>query len=103
MDNIEVISRQSPDDELIEAAAEAVATGLLPPRFQVGLWLMLNQPEQVYAAVNNYKTQKKNFDFELLFSQEAEAFRESSKFSRLTEETGLDAYWARFGVADANR
>ena len=75
--------------------------GSVLPRIQTGLWLYLDEPARVYETVNSLKDQKKDLDFELLFSPEAEKFRDSDEFTRLTAEVGLNAYWERFQEPDA--
>ena len=60
---------------------------------ELGLWLLLDQPERVYAVIKEQAAQKKELAFELLFSEEAKAFRGSDEFSDLVEELGLAAYW----------
>jgi TolB-like protein len=103
MDNIQAVSTYSGEEDLVTAATEAVVAGEILLRLQVGVWLALDQPEQVYEVVNRLKGQKKYLDFELLFSQEAEEFRGSDEFSRIVEETGLDAYWEHYQGPDVYR
>ena len=96
IDNIQSIATYTDDDELVAAAAEAVAAGKIPPRYQLGLWLFLDQPEQVYKTMHRFWNQKTDLDFVLLLSQEGEKFRDSDEFAQLVKETGLDAYWERY-------
>jgi tetratricopeptide (TPR) repeat protein len=97
MDNIQPVATYTDDDELVAAAAEAVATGNVPPRFQLGLWLLLDQPEQVYETVHRFWNQ---LDFVLLLSREGEKFRDSDEFAQIVKETGLDAYWEHYQGPD---
>jgi TolB-like protein/DNA-binding winged helix-turn-helix (wHTH) protein len=101
MDNIHSIATYTDDDELVAAAAEAVAAGNVPPRFQLGLWLFLDQPEQVYETVHRFWEQKIDLDFVLLLSREGEKFRDSDEFAQIVKETGLDAYWEHYQGPDA--
>ena len=103
MENIKLIGTHSGGDDLIEAAQEAVVAGKVLPRFEVGLWLFLDQPQRVYAAVDSLRNQKKALDFVLLFGQEAAKFRDSDEFAQITKETGLDAYWEQYQGPDAFR
>jgi TolB-like protein/DNA-binding winged helix-turn-helix (wHTH) protein len=98
MDNIQSVATYTDDDELVAAAAEAVAAGNVPPRFQLGLWLFLDQPEQVYETVHRFWNQ---LDFVLLLSREGEKFRDSDEFAQIVKETGLDAYWEHYQGPDA--
>ncbi len=101
MDNIESIATYSDDDELVAAAEGAVAAGNIPPRYQLGLWLFLDQPDQVYETVQRFRNQKKELDFVQLFSLEGEKFRDSDEFAQIVEEIGLDAYWEHYQGPDA--
>jgi len=100
MDNIQAISSGDADDDLVEAAAAAVARGDVLPRIHLGLWLYLDEPERVYTTVQELSAQKKYVDFELLFSQEARDFRSSSEFSDLIEEFALEPYWENWRGPD---
>lgn len=91
-DNIGAIATYTDDEALVIAAEEAMAAGHVLPRFQLGLWLFLDQPEKVYQTVHRFWNQKKILDIMLLFSQEGDRFRASDEFTRLAAETGLDAY-----------
>ena len=93
MDNIEAISTYDGDDDLVAGAVAAVDRNEVLPRLELGLWLLLDQPERVYAVIKEQAAQKKHLVIELLFSEEAEAFRGSDEFSDLVEELGLVAYW----------
>ena len=101
MDNIQSIVNYTEDDELVAAAEEAVAAGNIPPRWQLGLWLFLDQPELVYETLHRFRDQKQDLDFVLLLSPEGERFRDSDEFEKLVEETGLDAYWEQYQGPDA--
>jgi len=90
-DNIQGIKQG--DHDLVEAAESAVTAGNIAPQIVLGLWLYLNEPERVYAVLNGLANHKKNIHFELLFSEEARAFRSSSEFSEVVEELGLQSYW----------
>jgi TolB-like protein/DNA-binding winged helix-turn-helix (wHTH) protein len=93
MQNIEAISTFDGDDDLVTSAIDAVNRNEVLPIMELGLWLYLDQPGQVYALVKARATQKKHLVFELLFSEEARAFRDSDEFSELVEEHGLETYW----------
>ena len=93
MDNIEAIGVFEDDDDLVESAAEAVNRHEVLPRMELGLWLYLDQPERVYAVIEQQEAQKKHLSLEFLFSEEGRAFRESKEFSELVEEIGLETYW----------
>lgn len=98
--NIEAINTQAGNPELIAEAASAVAEGAIMPRLQVGLWLLLGDPERVYQTVINLQGNKKSMDFELLFALEASQFRDTSYFKRLARESGLTEYWEQFSPPD---
>jgi TolB-like protein/DNA-binding winged helix-turn-helix (wHTH) protein/Flp pilus assembly protein TadD len=100
MDHIAEISAGEPDGDLVEAAEAAVARGDVLPRLQLGLWLLLDQPERVYDTVISMSTQKKYVDMELLFTAEARAFRDSDEFADLAEEIGLEAFWEHWRGPD---
>ncbi len=100
LDNLEAISSGTAERALVEVATEHIEAGDIPPRFQVWLWLKLDQPERVYETVMGYASQKKQVDFGLLFTQEAEMFKDSGTFDQLVEDTGLAAYWARYEGPD---
>jgi hypothetical protein len=93
MDNIAAISTYDDYENLVASAIQAVDRKEVLPRMELGLWLYLNQPEQVYAVVNEQAALKKPLVFELLFSEEGRAFRDSDEFSDLMEEVGLETYW----------
>jgi hypothetical protein len=67
----------------------------------LGLWLFLDQPEQVYKTMHRFWNQKTDLDFVLLLSQEGEKFRDSDEFAQLVKETGLDVYWEHYQRPDA--
>ena len=98
MDNVESISQG--DRSLIDAAGAAVADGHILPQIQLGLWLYLHEPELAYSTLQGFVSQKKAVHFEFLFSQEAEEFRNSSEFSDLVEELGLQPYWENWRGPD---
>jgi TolB-like protein/DNA-binding winged helix-turn-helix (wHTH) protein/tetratricopeptide (TPR) repeat protein len=100
MDNIAAISAGDPDDDLVEEAQAAVARGEVLPRLRLGLWLYLQQPEKAYDTILALSGQKKHIDMELLFAQEAAAFRDSGEFSDLVEDTGLEAFWENWRGPD---
>jgi tetratricopeptide (TPR) repeat protein len=100
MDNIQAISSGDADDDLVEAAEAAVTRGDVLPRVLLGLWLYLDEPERAYSNVREFASWKKYVDFELLFSEEARAFRDSSEFSDLVEEFGLEPYWEKWRGPD---
>ncbi len=93
MDNIDAISTGNAGSDLVEAAEAAVERGDVFPRLQLGLWLYLDEAERAFAVVRQLSGNKKFVDVELLFSEEARAFRASDEFAELAEEFGLDAYW----------
>jgi TolB-like protein/DNA-binding winged helix-turn-helix (wHTH) protein len=93
MDNIEAISTFSGDENLVESAVSAVDRNEVLPRMQLGLWLYLEQSERAYGVIKEQAAQKKHVVYELLFSEEGRAFRESDEFSDMVEEFGLSPYW----------
>ena len=99
-DNIQSIASYTDDDALVAAAENAVAAGNIPARFQLGLWLFLDQPALVYETVNRFRNQKNDLDFVQLFSLEGDKFRDSDEFEKVVEETGLDAYWEHYQGPD---
>jgi TolB-like protein/DNA-binding winged helix-turn-helix (wHTH) protein/Flp pilus assembly protein TadD len=103
IDNIQAIATYTDDDDLLAAAETAVTAGDIIPRFQLGLWLFLKQPEKVYQTVRRFSNQKKYLDFAFLFTREGQEFRNSDEFARLVEETGLDAYWEHYQGPDVYR
>ena len=93
MDNIEAISTFTGDDDLVKSAIAAIDRNEVLPRMQLGLWLHLGQSERVYAFIKEQAAQKKHVVFELLFSEEGRAFRESDEFFDMVEEFDLAPYW----------
>ncbi len=88
-----LLRMQRYDEGLVESAIAAVDRNEVLPRMQLGLWLYLDQPERVYAVIKEQAAQKKHLVFELLFSEEGRAFRESDEFSSMVKEFGLSPYW----------
>jgi tetratricopeptide (TPR) repeat protein len=93
MDNIEAISTFTGDDDLVKSAIAAIDRNEVLPRMQLGLWLYMRQSERVYAFIKEQAAQKKHVVFELLFSEEGRAFRESDEFFDMVEEFDLAPYW----------
>lgn len=92
VDNIEAIVAGG-DGDLRDEAAVALEQGLIFPRIQLGLWLYLDEPGRVLDVVRSLSQHKKFVDLELIFAEEGREFRDSSEFSELAEELGLEPFW----------
>lgn len=86
-----------------ELSAEAEKNGQsIAPILQLGLPILIGDVDQAYekfAALEG--TAKRKYIYpELLFSIEAIEFRQDPRFNPLTNDMGLDDYWALFGLPD---
>lgn len=75
---------------------------LITPLLQFGLWILIGGTDQAYEKFDQFAgTDKEKFlHTEFLFTRESTAFRQDTRFKKLTKSTGLQSYWGKFGKPD---
>ncbi len=87
----------------ITSLQTAIAKNQVPPHFQPGIWIYLQQYQKAASAFESLLQKKYELDIEFLFSVEAKGFRKSDEFKHLVETLGLQKYWLSTGLPDYNK
>ncbi|MBD3646638.1 MAG: hypothetical protein HUJ31_04095, partial [Pseudomonadales bacterium] len=98
--NIHRLSEPGFRGEFRATAAELVDSGVLAPRFELPLWILLGEFDRVLSTVDKYRDRKKFLDVEFLFSAESAPLRDAPEFDRITRILGLDHFWQASGPPD---
>ena len=95
---IDQIAEPDNRNALIAGARQAVESGSLQPRFELGLWMLLGDWDAVTYTFEKYRDQQKYLDIEFLFARESMEFRTSETFYTLTGRIGLMDYWSSYSA-----